>query len=597
MTPHAGVSFVVPVLNGARTLDAVLTAILAQDDGRPMEIVVVDDGSTDRSPAILERHTRDPRVRVIRGGGRGAAAGINLGLSHASHAIVCQVDQDVVLQPGWMSHLTEELQSPGVGAAQGRYVPDRSGGIFTRVTALDLAQRYDRIRRRFVNHVCTGNSAYRVEALRQVGLLDESIGYGYDNDLSYRLTAAGYRLVFCRDATSVHRRRDSFTGYLRQQYGLGYGRLDVVAKHPSYAGGDDVSGPGMVLHAPLGLAALLGAVATVVVALAGGPWKAASLGPAAAVAALAAERLVAGLAAALRFGDAAGLLFAPVHLARDLAWAAAILVWTGRRIGRRGPKPEHSMPRGTRAESGGRRPPSAREDFVAVIPAFNEAASLPAVVDELRRSALPCDIVVVDDASSDETPAILERMGVRRLSMRQRLGVGGAVRAGLRYAQRLGHDIVVRVDGDGQHAAADIPRLLEPIRAGRADVTRGSRFRAGGSEETPRARRASLGLLARCLSLVAAQPVTDPTSGFWAFGPRAVRFLAAHHPSGYPEPELHLLLSRNGLRVEEVPVGARDRVAGRTSLTPFRAGHLLARTLLAIVVVPLRSTVEVPRHD
>jgi glycosyltransferase involved in cell wall biosynthesis len=218
-------------------------------------------------------------------------------------------------------------------------------------------------------------------------------------------------------------------------------------------------------------------------------------------------------------------------------------------------------------------------------------------VDELRRSALPCDIVVVDDASSDETPVILDRIGVRRLRMRQRLGVGGAVRAGLRYARRLGHDVVVRVDGDGQHAASDIPRLLEPIRAGRADVTRGARVRDGGHGEARRARRAGLGLLARCLSIVAAQPVTDPTSGFWAFGPRAVRFLAAHHPSGYPEPELHLLLSRNGLRVEEVPVGARDRLAGRTSLTPFRTGHLLARTLLAIVVVPLRSTVEVPPHD
>jgi glycosyltransferase involved in cell wall biosynthesis len=596
VTPRDGVSFVVPVLNGARTLDAALTAILAQDDGRPMEIVIVDDGSTDRSPAILERHARDQRVRVLRGESRGAAAAVNLGVRHASHGIVCQVDQDVVLQPGWMTRLADELRRPGVGAAQGRYVPDRSGGVFSRVTALDLAQRYDRIRRRLVNHVCTGNSAYWAEALRKVGLLDESIGYGYDNDLSYRLTAAGYRLAFCKDATSVHRRRDSFTGYLRQQYGLGYGRLDVVAKHPEYVGGDDVSGPGMMLHAPLGLTVFLGTVAAVAVAVAGGPWRPALLVPAAAAAVLGAERLVAGLAAAWRHGDAAGLLFAPVHLARDLAWAAAILTWAFRRIGRLESRPEHSMRRGPRLAADAERPPRTRDGVVAVIPAYNEAASLPSVVDELRRSIPSCDVIVVDDSSSDETPAILERLGVRRLRLRQRLGVGGAVRAGLRYARRLGHEIVVRVDGDGQHAAADIPRLLEPIRAGRADATRGSR-RPGGITEGPRLRRASLEALARSLSLVAGQRVTDPTSGFWAFGPRAVRCLAVHHPSGYPEPELHLLLSRNGLRVEEVAVDARDRLAGRTSLTAFRSAHLLARTLLAIVVVPLRSRLEVSRHD
>jgi glycosyltransferase involved in cell wall biosynthesis len=597
MTPHAGVSFVVPVMNGARTLDAALTAILGQDDGRPMEVIVVDDGSTDRSPAILERHARDPRVRGFRGEGRGAAAAINLGLGHASHGVVCQVDQDVLLEPGWMALLTQALQQPDVGAAQGRYVPDRSGGAFARVTALDLAQRYDRIRRRFVNHACTGNSAYRAEALRKAGPLDESIGYGYDNDLSYRLVAAGYRLVFCRDATSVHHMRDSFAGYLRQQYGLGYGRLDVVAKHPSHVGGDDVSGPAMMLHAPLGLAALLGAIATLLVALAGGPWRSVLPLPVAALAVASAERVVTGLAATWRYSDPAGLLFAPVHLARDIAWAMAILVWSFRRLGGRRSRPEHSMPRDRRPEAGAQEPPPARADFIALIPAYNEAASLPVVVDELRRSVPSSVIVVVDDASSDETPAILDRLGVRRLRLRQRLGVGGAVRAGLRYAWRLGHDIVVRVDGDGQHAASDIPQLLEPIRAGRADVTRGTRYRTGGNEDPPRLRRASLGILARCLSFVTKQQVTDPTSGFWAFGPRAVRFLAAHHPSGYPEPELHLLLSRNGLRVEEVPIRMRDRLGGRTSLTRLRTGHLLARTLLALVVVPLRSTAEVPRHD
>jgi hypothetical protein len=110
-------------------------------------------------------------------------------------------------------------------------------------------------------------------------------------------------------------------------------------------------------------------------------------------------------------------------------------------------------------------------------------------------------------------------------------------------------------------------------------------------------RRAGQYLLAPLLSLVVGRRVTDPTSGFWAFGPRAVRLLSEHHPTGYPEPELLLLLSRNGLRVVEVPIEMRERSGGRSSLTIRRAGVALARVLLAVVIVPLRARVEVIDGD
>ncbi len=85
--------------------------------------------------------------------------------------------------------------------------------------------------------------------------------------------------------------------------------------------------------------------------------------------------------------------------------------------------------------------------------------------------------------------------------------------------------------------------------------------------------------------------MTDPTSGLWAFGPRAVRILAEHHPTGYPEPELLLFLRRNRLTLVQVAAEMRPRHAGRTSLRAFRAGLALARVLLAMVVIPLRPPV------
>jgi glycosyltransferase involved in cell wall biosynthesis len=232
--------------------------------------------------------------------------------------------------------------------------------------------------------------------------------------------------------------------------------------------------------------------------------------------------------------------------------------------------------------------------LLIVIPARNEAASLPRVVEDLRRRAPPGDVLVVDDASDDETAELLPRLGVRRLRLGRRMGIGGAVRAGLRYAQRMGFDTVVRFDGDGQHLAREIPRLLEPLAAGRAEAVLGSRYLAASVSAGYRSaglRRAGKRRLAALMSLATGRTLTDPTSGFWAFGPRLVELLARHHPTGYPEPELLLFLHRNGCRVVEVATEMGPRLAGRTSLTALRALQALARVVLALVIVPLRATV------
>ena len=85
-----GVSIVLPVYNGARFLDACLAAIFAEADGRPMEVVVVEDGSTDRSPEILAGYAEAGRIRLFPGPHRGAAAAMNVGIRHARHPLICQ---------------------------------------------------------------------------------------------------------------------------------------------------------------------------------------------------------------------------------------------------------------------------------------------------------------------------------------------------------------------------------------------------------------------------------------------------------------------------------------------------------------------------
>jgi hypothetical protein len=174
--------------------------------------------------------------------------------------------------------------------------------------------------------------------------------------------------------------------------------------------------------------------------------------------------------------------------------------------------------------------------------------------------------------------------------MSTRVGVGGAVRAGLRYAVANGYTYVVRIDGDGQHRPSEIRRLLGPVASNRFDVVIGSRFLDSRTRRFT-ALRGAQALLAICMTAATKRRITDATSGFCVFGPRALRLLARHHPTGYAEPELLLLTHRNRLRAGEVPVRVRPRLNGRTSLTPIRAAVALGRTVVALFVVPARRAV------
>jgi glycosyltransferase involved in cell wall biosynthesis len=227
---------------------------------------------------------------------------------------------------------------------------------------------------------------------------------------------------------------------------------------------------------------------------------------------------------------------------------------------------------------------------LALVPARNEADSLPAVVRALRVDQPGIDILVVDDASDDATWEILPALGVEWLRLTEHLGVGSAIRAGLRYASHSGYGVVVRTDGDGQHPASEIQGLLAPILSGEADAVVGSRYSDASARRAPGFRRSAQHLAAAWLSLTTGLRVTDPTSGFWAFGPRAIRLLASRHPTGYPEPELLMLLAQTGLRVAEVPTRMNARIAGQTSLTPSRLGSAYVSTGLSLLISPLRRS-------
>ncbi len=199
---------------------------------------------------------------------------------------------------------------------------------------------------------------------------------------------------------------------------------------------------------------------------------------------------------------------------------------------------------------------------VVVIPAYNEATALPALLAALGREVPDATACVVDDGSSDATADVAARSGAVVLRLPVNLGIGGAVQAGYLLARDRSADAAVQLDGDGQHDPAEIEALLGPLRRGEADLVVGSRFLAPGGFRSTAARRVGIRYLSWFLRLRCGVRVTDPTSGFRAANRAAIQLFARAYPSDYPEPESIAVAHRAGLRVVEVPVRMRERAHG-----------------------------------
>ena len=221
---------------------------------------------------------------------------------------------------------------------------------------------------------------------------------------------------------------------------------------------------------------------------------------------------------------------------------------------------------------------------LAIVPAFNEEETIGEVVAEVLDYDASFEVLVVDDGSADATAACAREAGARVLRLPLNLGIGGAVQAGYMYALERGFDVAVQVDGDGQHDARELGRLLEPVLAGRADLAIGTRFSGPRAYRAPLARRVGIGMFAAIVSLRVRQRMTDTTSGFRAVNRRGIRLFAADYPHDYPEVEAVVTAARGNLRVCEVPVLMRPRVSGQSSITAFGSFYYVVKVLLALFV-------------
>ncbi len=230
-------------------------------------------------------------------------------------------------------------------------------------------------------------------------------------------------------------------------------------------------------------------------------------------------------------------------------------------------------------------------EVLVVIPAYNEALSVGAVVAEVWDAAPDVHVLVVDDASTDATAEVAREAGAEVVSNVFNLGVGGAMRVGFRYARAHGYRTVVQVDGDGQHDPRDLRRLLDAVvDKPEPMVVIGARFAGHGDYRAPRTRRWAMRLLAWYLSRITGVDLSDVTSGFRAHNRAAVELFARTYPADYLSDTVESLVIavEAGGAVKQVPVSMRSRAGGAPSQNPRRAAMYLARVALMLGIAVFR---------
>jgi len=241
------------------------------------------------------------------------------------------------------------------------------------------------------------------------------------------------------------------------------------------------------------------------------------------------------------------------------------------------------MPMGDSGTRDGAASPRA-DRLLVIVPAWNEEATLPNTLRELRAAVSEADLLVVDDGSTDRTAHVARLEGAIVLTLPYNLGVGGAMRAGFKYARRRGYSRAIQVDADGQHDPRDIEAVLSGL--GRADISIGARFADRGSYAVRGPRKWAMWFLAAVVSRLAGEKLTDVTSGFRAANARAINQYCEHYPAEYLGDTIDSLVFavRSGLSVTQVSVEMRQRQGGTPSNNPFWAAVYLVRAVFALFI-------------
>ena len=228
--------------------------------------------------------------------------------------------------------------------------------------------------------------------------------------------------------------------------------------------------------------------------------------------------------------------------------------------------------------------------ILIVIPCYNEGSNIGTLLQEIRELSDKYDKVVIDDCSADDTYAIASRLSscVRLVG---KLGIGGAVQTGIKYAVENNYDLCIQVDGDGQHPPDQIERLIKSYMASPTNMVIGTRFLLRENFRSTWSRRLGIQVISVVIHWLFGQKITDPTSGFRLMDRAVIRLFHSDYPLDFPEPVAVAIALQHGLTIQEVGVRMRSRQGGSSSISGIKTIIYMARVIGYLFLVRLR-----PQH-
>ena len=219
-----------------------------------------------------------------------------------------------------------------------------------------------------------------------------------------------------------------------------------------------------------------------------------------------------------------------------------------------------------------------------IIPAYNEAANIEKVINNIVQNYPQYDYVIINDGSTDKTEKVCINAGYQVLNLPINMGIGGAVQTGYRYAKKNNYDAAVQIDGDGQHDVAFLEDMLKLLESGEADVVIGSRFVQKEGFQSSQIRRVGIRFLSILAGILTGVQIRDITSGYRVVNRRFIEIYANDYPADYPEPEAMIIAAVHDGRIKEYPVIMRERENGTSSITFKKSVYYMIKVTLAMLV-------------
>ena len=219
-----------------------------------------------------------------------------------------------------------------------------------------------------------------------------------------------------------------------------------------------------------------------------------------------------------------------------------------------------------------------------IIPAYNEAQNIEKVITDIKKNTKNFDYIIINDCSTDKTKEICETNRYNLINLPVNLGIGGCVQTGYLYAKKSGYKYAVQFDGDGQHSAKYLEKMLEELKVNKYDMLIGSRFITNEGFQSSGMRRLGIRLLSNLIKFFNKIEIRDVTSGYRLVNNKIIEEFCNYYPKDYPEPESLNYCLRKNYKVNEIPVLMNRRENGVSSINHIKAGYYMLKVSLAIIL-------------